>query len=72
MINIDDCKSMNYRLKNREKNGVYLFVLNGKATINNQLVEDRDGYGLWNTSEIEIVANSNAELLLMEVPMSNQ
>lgn len=63
---------MNYRLKNPEKNGVYLFVLNGKATINNQLVEDRDGYGLWNTSEIEIVANSNAELLVMEVPMSNR
>lgn len=72
MIDIDEGKSMNYRLKNPEKNGVYLFVLNGKATINNQLVEDRDGYGLWNTSEIEIVANSNAELLLMEVPMSNR
>ena len=72
MINIDDCKSMKYRLKNREKNGVYLFVLKGKVKINNQLVEHRDGYGLWNTSEIEIVANSNAELLLMEVPMSNQ
>ena len=63
---------MKYRLKNREKNGVYLFVLKGKVKINNQLVEHRDGYGLWNTSEIEIVANSNAELLLMEVPMSNQ
>ena len=72
MIDIDEGKSMNYRLKNPEKNGVYLFVLNGKATINNQLVEHRDGYGLWNTSEIEIVANSNAELLLMEVPMSNR
>jgi redox-sensitive bicupin YhaK (pirin superfamily) len=72
MIDTDEGKSMNYRLKNPEKNGVYLFVLNGKATINNQLVEDRDGYGLWNTSEIEIVANSNAELLVMEVPMSNR
>ncbi|MDA8531377.1 pirin family protein [Flavobacteriaceae bacterium] len=72
MINIDEGKCMNYRLKNPETNGVYLFVLKGKVKINNQLVEHRDGYGLWNTSEIEIVANSNAELLLMEVPMSNQ
>ena len=28
MIDIDEGKSMNYRLKNPEKNGVYLFVLN--------------------------------------------
>ncbi|MBS1936066.1 MAG: pirin family protein, partial [Bacteroidetes bacterium] len=36
-----------------------------------QQLNNRDGFGIWNTSKISITANSqDAELLLMEVPMN--
>ncbi len=54
----------------REKgNGVYAFVIKGDVTINNQSLNKRDGFGVWDTDKISIKADSDAELLLMEVPM---
>ncbi len=50
-------------------NGVYAFVLEGDVTIDGQALNKRDGFGVWDTSSIEITADSNAKLLLMEVPM---
>lgn len=50
-------------------NGVYAFVLEGEVTINDQKLEKRDGLGVWDTNELSITANSDARLLLMEVPM---
>jgi len=48
---------------------VYVFVLKGKITVNQQELETRDGFGIWNIDSIEIKASSDAEFLLMEVPM---
>ncbi|HRI58917.1 MAG TPA: pirin family protein [Saprospiraceae bacterium] len=59
-----------YALKNKEKNGVYAFVLDGDVTINGQTLSRRDGFGIWDTDKIEISAGSDAQLLLMEVPMT--
>jgi len=50
-------------------NGVYAFILSGKVTINEQLLSARDGLGIWDTGKISIQADSDAEFLLMEVPM---
>jgi len=42
----------------------------GDFTINGQALNKRDGYGLWNLNELNIVANSEAaRVLLLEVPM---
>jgi redox-sensitive bicupin YhaK (pirin superfamily) len=58
-----------YELK-KPGNGIYAFVLKGDFTIGNIALNERDGLGIWDTNGIEIVANSsNAEILLMEVPM---
>jgi redox-sensitive bicupin YhaK (pirin superfamily) len=65
---LDKGNVQTYALK-KEGNGVYLFVLSGKLTVNGQELNDRDGLGLWELSEIEILADSDAEVLLMEVPM---
>jgi len=65
---LDKGNVQTYTLK-KEGNGVYLFVLSGKLTVNGQELNDRDGLGLWELSEIEILADSDAEVLLMEVPM---
>ncbi|MDI1305582.1 MAG: pirin family protein, partial [bacterium] len=37
--------------------------------INGQQLETRDGFGIWNTNSLEIKATSDAEFLLMEIPM---
>jgi redox-sensitive bicupin YhaK (pirin superfamily) len=50
-------------------NGVYAFVLEGDVTINGTSLNRRDGMGISETGELTIVADSNAQLLLMEVPM---
>jgi redox-sensitive bicupin YhaK (pirin superfamily) len=50
-------------------NGVYVFVLSGDLKINDQFLNTRDGYGIWDTDSFTIAAESNAEFLLMEVPM---
>ncbi|MFV8332212.1 pirin family protein [Flavobacterium sp. GSP14] len=58
-----------YELK-KPGNGIYAFVLKGDFTIGNISLNERDGLGIWDTNAIKITANSsNAEILLMEVPM---
>ncbi|HAH22793.1 MAG TPA: hypothetical protein DCL77_03350 [Prolixibacteraceae bacterium] len=61
--------STDYRLK-AKGNGVYAFILSGDVTINGQALNTRDGYGIWDVDTLSIKADSDAEFLLMEVPMS--
>ena len=51
-------------------NGVYIFVLEGEVEINGNQLLVKDGIGIWNTKSINLIANSNARVLLMEVPMT--
>src|SRR5919206_390370 len=44
--------------------------LEGDARNNDMALNRRDGLGLSETDELQIKADSNAELLLMEVPMN--
>jgi redox-sensitive bicupin YhaK (pirin superfamily) len=57
-----------YKLK-KAGNGVYAFVIEGDVTINGISLNKRDGLGMSDTDRLSITAESNAELLLMEVPM---
>ena len=59
-----------YELK-KEGNGVYAFILSGNVTINGQELETRDGFGIWDTNSLDIKATSDAEFLLMEIPMQH-
>lgn len=54
----------------KQGNGLYVFVLKGDISINNQALNARDGFGIWNTDTVSIKADSDAEFLLMEVPMT--
>jgi len=54
---------------NKKGNGVYVFVLSGAVIVNEQLLETRDGFGIWETDQFEVKASTDAEFLLMEVPM---
>jgi len=57
-----------YQLKNKN-NGVYAFVIEGDVTINGEKLNRRDGMGISDASQLKINADSNAEVLLMEVPL---
>jgi quercetin 2,3-dioxygenase len=52
-------------------NGVYAFVIKGSFTVDGKSLGQRDGLGIWDTDKLNIKADSpDAEILLMEVPMS--
>lgn len=53
----------------RGNGGLYLFVLEGEATVAGEHLAQRDGIGVWDTSKVPIAAKGKASLLLIEVPM---
>lgn len=57
-----------YALK-KTGNGVYAFVIEGDVTINGQSLNSRDGLGIEDFETLDIKADSDARLLLMEIPM---
>ena len=57
-----------YKIK-KSGNGLYVFVIKGDLTIDNQELSTRDGLGIIDADVVSIRANSDAEFLLMEVPM---
>ncbi|UOQ75964.1 pirin family protein [Hymenobacter sp. 5516J-16] len=58
-----------YQVK-KPGNGVYVFVLEGDATVGGQALHRRDGFGIWDTDSFTVQADSTTRLLLMEVPMT--
>lgn len=65
---LDKDFTITYDLKDKE-NGVYAFVIDGSVTINGEKLERRDAAGISDAGTLEIKADSDAELLLMEIPM---
>ena len=57
-----------YEIK-KEGNGLYVFVIKGDVSINNQKLTTRDGLGITNFKSLEIFPESDSEILLMEIPM---
>jgi quercetin 2,3-dioxygenase len=60
--------SKNLSLK-KEGNGFYIMNIEGEIEVNGEKLEKRDAIGIWETSEIEIKANTDAKFLVMEIPM---
>ena len=61
--------STSYQLK-KSGNGVYIFVLEGSLEINGQTIGTRDGLGISEIDTIDIKASTNAQIVLIEIPMS--
>ncbi|RXK59666.1 pirin family protein [Lacibacter luteus] len=68
--NLEKGFSAEYKLKSTN-NGVYAFVLEGDVTINGEALNKRDGLAISETDTLSIKADTDAKLLLMEVPMLN-
>lgn len=54
---------------NKKENGVYVFVISGKAKIGDIELSQRDGLGIYDTESFNVEALENSEILLMEIPM---
>ncbi|CAM3437760.1 hypothetical protein GCM10016272_03830 [Psychrobacter glaciei] len=61
--------TQNYTL-NDANNGVYVFVIEGSVTINNNVLNTRDGLGVWDTKSMTMDVLENSKVLIMEVPMT--
>ena len=57
-----------YKMKSHDS-GLYIFVLDGEVSVGGQPLSTRDGLGIWDVEEVELEANANSRVLLMEVPM---
>lgn len=68
MGHFDKGVTQTYQLK-EANNGVYVFVIEGKVTINGNVLETRNGLGISDTKNFTMDANENARVLLMEVPL---
>lgn len=66
--NYEAGKEVTYTLNNT-KNGVYVFLLKGNATINGNALQEKDGLGITETDLLNIAADTDTQFLLMEVPM---
>jgi redox-sensitive bicupin YhaK (pirin superfamily) len=55
---------------NKAGHGVYMLVIEGKATVDGDQLGLRDAIGIWNTESISVSVAKNSRILLIEVPMN--
>ncbi len=68
LSDMDPGKELTYTL-HHSKSGVYLFVLDGEAAVNEISLGKRDGLGISETESFKVKSTGNSRLLFMEVPM---
>ncbi len=61
-------KEIVYPIK-KDGNGVYIMVINGTITVDENKLTNRDAIGVYNTKEVRIFVNEDSELLFLDVPM---
>jgi redox-sensitive bicupin YhaK (pirin superfamily) len=69
MSEVDPGKTLSYTVHS-EQNGIYVFLLGGQVEIEKNILNPRDGFGVWNRASIEIKSTKASRILLMEVPMN--
>lgn len=65
---IDKDSSIDY-IMNRKENGVYMMVVDGSIQVNDEKLSKRDAIGVKGTESIHIKAESDSQILFIEVPM---
>jgi hypothetical protein len=68
MGTLDKGTTIDYAVK-RSGNGIYAFVIKGDVKIAGQELNARDGLGVWDVNSVVITADSDSEVLLMDVPI---
>jgi len=67
--NFDEGNLLKYEIK-KNGNGVYVMITEGSAEIDGEVLSRRDAIGLSDLSSVEIKILAKSELLIIEVPMS--
>jgi len=57
-----------YNLRKKDS-GVYAFIISGSAKLGDTLLEQRDGIGISDTESISLEVATDAEILMMEIPL---
>lgn len=65
---LDAGSTLNYDVK-RQGNGTYFFVLDGKVSIEEKELANRDALGIWEVPSVNVSALEPARVLAIEVPM---
>ena len=65
----DKSVTQTYQLKD-SNNGVYIFVISGKVVISDNILDTRDGLGVWDTRNFTMDVIDDAKVLVMELPVS--
>ncbi|MBC7828908.1 MAG: pirin family protein [Chitinophagaceae bacterium] len=71
LTNLEAGKEISYNVKFKG-NGVYIFVIEGAITINNQELGKRDAAGVSDADGFSVHALEASQLLAIEVPMINE
>jgi hypothetical protein len=67
-IDLDENSEFNYTLKS-ENHGLYLMVIEGEISIDNEILAKRDAIEISEVKSIQIKSKSTSELLFVEAPM---
>lgn len=67
-IDLKEGETFSYSLKSKD-HGVYVMTISGGVSISDFNLNSRDAIGISETSDFEINATENSELLFIEVPM---
>lgn len=65
----EDGRSISYDLK-RAGSGAYVFILEGSIKIGDQILNAKDALGIEETGNFSFETQSNARVLILDVPMS--
>jgi redox-sensitive bicupin YhaK (pirin superfamily) len=67
--NIENGKKIKYK-NFKPRNGSYLLVIKGKINLLGEELSTRDAIGIWEENQIEISAEDDTDLIIVEVPMN--
>jgi hypothetical protein len=70
LARIEKGESIEYKIK-FPGNGVYFFVIEGEVEVDGKKIGKRDAIGVWETTQVDIKSNADAEILAIEIPMLN-
>ena len=68
MGKFDAGKIIDYKIHDKNM-GVYIFIIEGKIEVAEEILSKRDGIGIWDVSDLKINIIEHSDLLLIEVPM---
>ena len=67
-IDLSENSVFKYQLKS-ENHGVFIMIIQGEVSVENEVLSKRDAIGVYKTDLIGLKANSNSEIIFIEVPI---